>query len=56
MAHVLRKFYKADQHAAGSGLGLAISDQIIQLHQGELRISSKMGKGTTVHILLPVVR
>jgi len=55
LAHVLHKFFKADQHAVGSGLGLAISDQIIQLHQGELRINSKVGKGTTVHIFLPVL-
>lgn len=54
LAHVLHKFYKADQHTTGSGLGLAISDQIIQLHHGELRISSKVGKGTSAYILLPV--
>ncbi|WP_230192440.1 HAMP domain-containing sensor histidine kinase [Paenibacillus sp. CECT 9249] len=55
LARVVHKFYKADQHAAGSGLGLAISDQIIRLHHGELRISSTVGKGTTVHIFLPVL-
>lgn len=54
LSRVLHKFYQADQHAAGSGLGLAISDQIIQLHHGELRISSKEGEGTTVCIILPV--
>lgn len=54
LAHVLHQFYKADQHAAGSGLGLAISDRIIRLHRGELRISSTVGEGTTVDIILPV--
>ncbi|GAA0392282.1 HAMP domain-containing sensor histidine kinase [Paenibacillus motobuensis] len=54
LANVLHKFYKADQHTAGSGLGLAISEQIIQLHHGELRISSTVGKGTKVHIFLPI--
>jgi signal transduction histidine kinase len=54
IANVLQKFYKVDQHASGSGLGLSISDQIIKLHQGELRLTSKVGKGTTVHIFLPI--
>ncbi|AJS58685.1 sensor histidine kinase [Paenibacillus sp. IHBB 10380] len=54
LANVLQKFYKVDQHASGSGLGLSISDQIIKLHHGELRLTSKVGKGTTVHIFLPI--
>ncbi|WP_438350597.1 ATP-binding protein [Paenibacillus sp. FA6] len=54
LENVLHKFYKGDQHASGSGLGLSISDQIIKLHHGELRITSKVGKGTIVHIYLPL--
>ncbi|OPA75218.1 two-component sensor histidine kinase [Paenibacillus selenitireducens] len=54
LQRVLHKFYKADQHTSGSGLGLAISDQIIQLHHGELKITSQVGKGTKVHIYLPI--
>ncbi|WP_042162016.1 sensor histidine kinase [Paenibacillus gorillae] len=54
LQYVLQKFYKADQHATGSGLGLSIANQIIGLHQGELRITSEAGKGTTVQIYLPI--
>lgn len=54
LANVLHKFYKVDQHTTGSGLGLSISDQIIKLHRGELRITSMVGKGTTVQIYLPI--
>ncbi|GGH37758.1 sensor histidine kinase [Paenibacillus segetis] len=53
LEYVLQKFYKANQYASGSGLGLSISDQIIRLHHGELRITSEVGKGTTVSIYLP---
>lgn len=38
----------------GTGLGLSISREIIQAHQGEIKINSEQGKGTTVTICLPV--
>ncbi|WP_375103358.1 sensor histidine kinase [Paenibacillus sp. RS8] len=53
LENVRQKFYKGDQQASGSGLGLSISEQIITLHQGELRISSTLGKGTIVQFDLP---
>ena len=38
----------------GSGLGLAISKSLVDLHGGELEITSKVGVGTTVHVAIPV--
>jgi len=40
--------------ADGTGLGLSISREIIQAHQGEIKVNSEQGKGTTVTIRLPV--
>ena len=40
----------------GTGLGLAISKSLIELHHGRLRISSKVGKGTVVGVILPAQR
>ncbi len=37
----------------GSGLGLAITKELAELHGGTLRLSSQLGKGTTVEIVLP---
>lgn len=37
----------------GTGLGLTTSFAIIRKHEGELRINSKFGEGTTAQILLP---
>lgn len=54
LENVRRKFYKGDHQASGSGLGLSISEQIIALHNGELRISSVLGKGTIVQFDLPI--
>jgi two-component system cell cycle sensor histidine kinase PleC len=37
----------------GSGLGLAIANSLIELHGGQLRITSKPGEGTAVLVSLP---
>jgi len=38
----------------GMGLGLSITYSIIEKHDGYINVESEMGKGTTVHIYLPV--
>ncbi|MCC2134240.1 PAS domain S-box protein [Bacillus licheniformis] len=38
----------------GTGLGLTICLNIIGAHNGEMKIDSKLGEGSTFHILLPV--
>ncbi len=38
----------------GSGLGLAISKSLVELHGGDMRIRSTLGKGTLVVVRLPV--
>ncbi len=37
----------------GNGLGLYISNEIVERHGGELRVETRPGDGTTVHVLLP---
>jgi two-component system, cell cycle sensor histidine kinase PleC len=37
----------------GSGLGLAISKSLVDLHGGTLKISSKVGSGTQVTVIIP---
>lgn len=54
---IFDRFYRVDEARArktgGTGLGLAISQQIIQLHQGTISVSSQLGEGTHVAITLP---
>jgi len=40
--------------AKGSGLGLAIVGRIIETHHGQIRVRSRIGRGTTIRISLPV--
>ena len=49
------RFYQVDEShgSEGSGLGLSIVKRIITLSDGEIRIESKKGKGTTFIVELP---
>ncbi len=45
-----------EQKHNGTGLGLPLSKRLVELHGGEMSISSSPGKGTRVSILLPESR
>jgi two-component system phosphate regulon sensor histidine kinase PhoR len=58
IARVTERFYRVDtgrsRSLGGTGLGLAIVKHIVERHRGRLNIESELGKGTCVHVLLPV--
>jgi signal transduction histidine kinase len=43
-----------EQGAGGTGLGLSVCRQIIEQHQGRIRVESIVGKGTTFTVKLPL--
>ncbi len=51
LASALEAFYTTKPN--GSGLGLTIASQIARDHNGEIRIESREGEGTTVTLRLP---
>lgn len=53
LAHVFEPFFTIGKHR-GTGLGLAICRNIVDAHQGEIRLESQPGQGTTVSLWLPL--
>ena len=39
---------------SGTGLGLTVVDQIVRAHRGIVRVRTEIGKGTELHILIPL--
>ena len=58
-ARVFERFYRVDQsrsrETGGTGLGLSIVKHAALSHQGEVRVFSKPGVGSTFTLLLPMV-
>ena len=53
---VKQKFFKGKNAVRGSGIGLAVVDEIVTALGGWVEITSALGQGTTVSVVLPVYR
>jgi len=56
LKNIFHPFYRTEdsKSIAGFGVGLPLAYRIIKLHKGEVKVSSVVGKGTTVFIQLPI--
>ncbi len=56
--HIYDKFYRErserTKHISGTGLGLSIVKGVVDAHGGSINVESKVGKGTTFTVLLPL--
>lgn len=57
LPRLTERFYRVDtaesRSKGGTGLGLAIVKHVLARHRGELKITSKLGEGSTFTVLLP---
>ena len=60
LPHVFERFFRGEQgHVAaggGTGIGLAIVDDIARAHGGQVSVSSELGRGTRLAVVLPRLR
>jgi heavy metal sensor kinase len=56
---IFDRFYRVDKARSraegGMGLGLAIASSIAKVHGGDIEIESQVGKGSSFHIILPLL-
>lgn len=58
LPHLFDSFYRAgnSQKHQGTGLGLAIAKDYVELHQGNISVTSELEVGTTFIVTIPVIR
>ena len=56
--HIFERFYRADKshsrEIGGTGLGLAITKSAIAMHNGEIKVRSKLNEGSTFDVRIPL--
>ncbi len=51
--NIFQRLYTDEKEYEGYGIGLANCKKIIQLHMGEIRVKSKVGRGSTFYFTIP---
>jgi signal transduction histidine kinase len=60
LSEIFEPYHQLDgsstRHYGGIGLGLALAKKIIEAHGSKVEVTSEVGKGTSIQILLPLIR
>lgn len=60
LPYIFDRFYQADDSATrrgeGTGIGLTLTRELVKLMNGEITVTSELGKGSEFTVLLPVTR
>ena len=54
LSKIFDPFFTTKPIGQGTGLGLSVSYEIMKKHGGEIKVKSKVGKGTTFTVMLPL--
>jgi PAS domain S-box-containing protein len=58
IAHLFERFHRVEgakgRTQEGSGIGLALVRELVRLHGGDVRVESRVGKGSTFIVTVPV--
>jgi signal transduction histidine kinase/DNA-binding response OmpR family regulator len=56
--HIFDRFYSAgsasEKNYGGTGIGLALTKELVELHKGNIQVTSELMRGTTVTVHLPL--
>ena len=50
---IFERFFQAKGAASGTGIGLALVKSFVELHHGEVRVESELGKGSDFIVVIP---
>ena len=58
LQHIFDRYFRVENPDSfvqtGSGIGLALTKELTELHTGKIEVTSRLGKGTSFRVLLPI--